>query len=118
VTSIFSIVVAIINHLLSGGNATIARRENTMLKHMELLMEESQKEIAALRKENAELRQHLSEMQEEQAEMKAKIILLLNAVESLNASDISERAIVALRSTVKEALDNAKKPKVRKDVGA
>lgn len=93
-----------------------ARRENTILRHMELLLEDSQREISGLRKENAELRLQVSDMQAEVAEMKAGIILLLNAVEKLNTSEISQRAVEAVSKSVAEVLNSAKKKTVTKPI--
>jgi predicted nuclease with TOPRIM domain len=97
------------------------RRENTTLSHMEWLLEESKKQIGTLLVENSELRTQLSEMQAEVAELKANLILLLNAVERLNASEITQRAVEAVRASVKDVLSTAKKKashKVNNDGGA
>jgi chromosome segregation ATPase len=93
------------------------RRENTTLKHMEWLLEESQKQIGTLLSENTELRAQLSEMQQEVAELKANIILLINAVEKLSAAEISEKALEKIKLSVGSIMDK-NKPKPRKNEGA
>lgn len=105
-----SVAAALIMRRLGPGSASAqARREGIILRHMELLLEQSQNAATELKQENKELLETVSELEQAIAVMLASVERLTFALERISTEEIAKRTLENVSKAVQELQSKVKK---------